>query len=288
MRSMAQTHTEQLVYTQSEDGYLLEGALFTPSEREDGKLPVVWMHGFTGRFYEQHTVAIGRRLAARGHVFVTGNNRGHHLGATIVNQRGGADLRGGGWWELFDQCPFDYAAWIGFAVGLGFPRVVLAGHSLGAVKAAYYQGTRRDERVAALISASGPVRMGLRLREAADRVRLAERLVAEGRGQDLLPPDPRGRITSAQTLVARLGAGMDVYGVEQPDAPLAQICCPVLFVLGSEEPEIGTEADLPLLRRKARSASAVETLYVEGADHVYHGRELVVADGVGDWLERPA
>ena len=115
---MVQTHTEQLVSTESEDGYLLEGALFTPSQGEGGKLPVVWMHGFTGRFYEQHTVAIGRRLAARGHAFVTGNNRGHHLGATIVNLRGGEGLRGGGWWELFDACLFDYSAWIGFAVSL--------------------------------------------------------------------------------------------------------------------------------------------------------------------------
>ena len=30
------------------------------------------MHGFTGRFYEQHQVAIGRRLADTGHTFITG------------------------------------------------------------------------------------------------------------------------------------------------------------------------------------------------------------------------
>lgn len=285
---MTETHTEQLVSTDSEDGYLLDGALFRPNDGGQGKLPVVWLHGFTGRFYEQHTVIIGRRLAARGRVFVSGNNRGHHLGANLVNVHGGEDRRAGAWWEEFDECPFDYSAWIGFAVRLGFPRVVLAGHSLGAIKAVYYQGTCQDERVAALISASGPVRVGRRLAAAPERVHLAERLVAEGRGQDLLPPDAGGRITSAQTLVSRARTNLDVYGLDRADAPLAHIRCPVLFVLGSEEPDVGTAADLPLLRQNARSASAVETLYVEGANHVYRDRALAVADGIGNWLDRLA
>src|SRR5918912_346151 len=78
---MAVEPTEKLVSTETEDGYVLEGAQFTPADGGRARLPIVWMHGFTGRFYEQHTVAIGRRLAARGHVFITGNNRGHDLGA---------------------------------------------------------------------------------------------------------------------------------------------------------------------------------------------------------------
>ncbi len=165
---------------------------------------------------------------------------------------------------------------------LGFPRVVLAGHSLGAVKAVYYQGTHQDERVAALISASGPVQFGQWISEATERVRLAERMVAEGRGDELLPPDAGRRITSAQTFLSGARTNLDVYGLERADTPLAHIRCPVLFVLGSEEPHIGTPADFPLLRSNARAASAVETLYVKGADHQYRGRELAV----GDWFER--
>jgi pimeloyl-ACP methyl ester carboxylesterase len=283
---MADAHREQLVYTGSEDGYLLEGVQFTPTGGGREKLPIVWMHGFTGRFYEPHTVAIGRRLAARGHVFVSGNNRGHHLGANLVNARGGQNLRAGAWWEIFDECVFDFAAWIGFAVDLGFPRVVLAGHSLGALKAVYYMGTRQDERVAALISASGPVRIQQRMREAGERVALAQRMVAEHRGGELLPDDGTPMSSSAQTLAARARVNMDMYGLDRDDAPLAQIRCPVLFVLGSNEPEIGSEADLTLLRAKASTSRSVDTLFVPGANHVYQGCELTVADGIGDWLGR--
>lgn len=281
---MTETVREKLVYTESEDGYLLEGAVFTPASGGRGHLPVVWMHGFTGRFYEQHAVAIGRRLAGRGHVFVTGNNRGHHLGANVANLRGGEPLRGGGWWERFEDAPHDLSAWVGFAVQLGFPRVVLVGHSLGALKVVHYMGNRGDERVAALVSASGPVRVGQRLREAGDRVALAERMVAAGRGQELLPSDGSPFVTSAEAMVSRVRADLDVYGLDAADPPVARVRVPLLYILGSDEPNIAVEADLPMLQRNAGAARGVETMYVEGADHLYRGREEIVADRLGDWI----
>ena len=277
---------EKLVYTESEDGYLLEGATIAPDDGGRDKLPVVWMHGFTGRFYEQHTVAIGRRLAERGHLFVTGNNRGHHLGANVVNKRGGEHMRGGAWFEKFDESPRDYAAWIGFAVALGFPRVVLVGHSLGAIKAVHYVAERQDERVAALVSASGPIHIGGRIRQATEQVALAEKMVAEGRGLEIVPSEIAPMSVSAQTVLARARTNMDVYGIYGDDKPIARVRCPVLFVLGSNEPNIAVQADLPTLVANAGASSRADTLYVEGADHVYTGRELAVADGIGDWLEQ--
>jgi pimeloyl-ACP methyl ester carboxylesterase len=120
------------------------------------------------------------------------------------------------------------------------------------------------------------------------RFALAEQMVARGHGADLLPPDGGGRITSAQTLVWRAQFGLDPYGFQDPgaDAPLAHIHCPVLFVLGSEEPEIGRKEDLPMLQQNARSATSADTVYVESADHVYRGHESQVADAIADWLER--
>ncbi len=281
---MSDAHREQLVYTETDDGYLLEGAVFTPADGGNQQLPIVWIHGFTGRFYERHTVAIGRRLAARGHVFLTGNNRGHHLGANIVNLRGGPDLRGGGWWENIADCVHDYPAWIRFACELGFERVVLAGHSLGALKAVYYMGTCEDERVAALISASGPLRTWQRFRNDPDRLDLAKRMVSEGRGAALLPDDGTPWSTSAQTHLWRAQLDMDVYGIERRDPPLAAVTCPLAIVLGSEEPEIATEADLPTVVANARAAASTHTIYVQGADHLYRGHELEVADALADWI----
>lgn len=284
--AMSDAHTERLVSAVTEDGYVLEGAQFTPVEVASAGTVVVWMHGFTGRFYEQHTVAIGRRLADRGYTFVTGNNRGHDNGTFVHREDRGQSLVAGAWWEDIRDCRFDLAAWIGFACQLGAPRVVLAGHSLGAMKAVWYMGTCQDERVSGLISASGPLRIWQRMAQDPARLATARRLVSEGRGGELLPADDGGRVTSAATLVHRSESGADVYGLENPnaDVPLSKVRCPVLFVLGSEEPEIGRAEDLPVLKRNARSTPSSETIYVEGADHVYHDREHVVADAIANWL----
>ena len=281
-------HTEWLVTTETEDGLVLEGAQFSPVQGSPSgtDTTVVWMHGFTGRFYEQHTVAIGRHLADRGYTFITGNNRGHDNGAFIHRADRGQSLSAGAWWEDIRDCRFDLSAWIGFASESGASRVVLAGHSLGAMKVVWYMGTSNDKRVSGLISASGPLRIWQRIAQDPERLSTAKRLVDEGRGGELLPTDPGGRVTSAQTLVWRAELGADVYGFQQPDAvaPLGNIRCPILFVLGSEEPEIGRAEDLPTLKRNARSAPNTETVYVQGADHVYHDHEQEVADAVASWL----
>jgi hypothetical protein len=47
---------------------------------------------------------------------------------------------------------------------------------------------------------------------------------------------------------------------------------------------IGTEADLATLKRNATGAPRVDTAMIEGADHVYTGRELVVANVLVKWL----
>ena len=87
----------------------------------------------------------------------------------------------------------------------GLAKVVLAGHSLGASKTVTYMGTHQDEHVAALISASGPLRMWERLVNDSKRIRHAEQLVNDGRGEDLLAPDAGGRARHqrANTRVAR-------------------------------------------------------------------------------------
>jgi hypothetical protein len=142
--------------------------------------------------------------------------------------------------------------------------------------------------VSALISASGPFRLFQRHLDDPHRLAEAERMVANGRGGDLLPRDPTGRMTSAQTLVWRAQFGLDPYGLQpgMADPPVGQIRCPILFVLGSEEPEIGRQEDLATVKRNARQSASADSVYIEGADHVYRNREPAVADGILEWLNR--
>lgn len=281
--------SEEIVWIRTDDGIRHDGVVIRPTGPPTGTA-VVWMHGFTGHFSEPHQITIGRYLAERGHLFVSGNNRGHHHGASL-GQREGTPLMGGAWWELVSESWLDVKAWLDFAETLRPARLVLAGHSYGALKVTWYQGERQDPRLAGLISASGPVRPPGRRPELGEPLALAQRMVAEGRGLDLLPFGSTGRpggTLSAQTLVDREKSLVDVYGVESGDSPLSKVRCPFLAILGTNEPQIGSPADLDMLKRNARSSSRADTALIEGADHVYTGREEAVAQAIYEWLGRLA
>jgi pimeloyl-ACP methyl ester carboxylesterase len=224
---------------------------------------------------------IGRAVAEAGYTYVTGNNRGHDVG-TWIRPRDGETRLAGGAWEMFDESPRDIAGWIDFAVGLGFPRVVLLGHSLGALKVAYYQGARQDPRVIGLIAASPPVRAGW---IDPDMLATAEKMVADGRGLELIHQGVGGPfVVSAQTRLNRYRADVDVYGFFRPPGVVAAITCPILALYGSEEPNVGTEADLATIRRNATRSAGVTTAMIAGADHVYTAHEADTAAVVVKWL----
>jgi pimeloyl-ACP methyl ester carboxylesterase len=277
--------TEEIVWIRTDDTVEHDGVVMRPSGSPTGTV-VVWMHGYTGRFSEPHQTRIGRYLAARGHVFVSGNNRGHDFGARLGVP--GGDFRlGGGWWELVSEAWLDIKAWLDFASATLSPRrLVLAGHSYGAVKVTWYQGERQDGRLGGLISASGPVRPPSRRPELGEPLSAAERMVAEKRGLELLPMGGGGRADalSAQTLVDRAKSLVDVYGMESHDAPVSKVRCPFLAILGTREPQIGSPADLERIKGNARSSSLAATALIEGADHWYHDREDAVAEAIAAWL----
>ncbi|HEV8636550.1 MAG TPA: hypothetical protein VG370_20210 [Chloroflexota bacterium] len=114
---------------------------------------------------------------------------------------------------------------------------------------------------------------------------LAERMVAEGRGDELLPYGMLGPGFTTRTAAAYLDylrALPDVFGAASADPPIAQVRCPVLAFFGTQEPERGAAADLDLIRRNARAAR-VDTRLVEG-DHGYTGHEEAAADVIADWM----
>jgi dienelactone hydrolase len=278
--------TEEIVWITTDDGIEHDGVVMRPTGPATGTV-VVWMHGFTGHFSEPHQIRIGRYLAERGHLFVSGDNRGKHFGASLGVYEGPLRM-GGAWWELASESWIDIKAWLDYAATTFAPqRLVLAGHSYGAVKVTWYQGERQDPRLAGLISASGPVRPPSQRPElGGEALALAKRMVAEGHGLDLLPFGSTGRpgSLSAQTVVDRAQSLVDTYGMDGGDSPLGKIRCPVLAILGTKEPAIGAPEDLATLKRNARSAASADTALIEGANHLYQGCEEAVAKAIYDWL----
>ena len=288
MTTTTVSYSEELVWIESEDELELAGAVIRPVGRAPRSVAAIWVHGATSRFYGPAHVQIGRELAKAGYVFVTGNNRGHLLGANLLRrggpQLGGEQLLGGTLWERFEESPRDIGAWVTFTMGLGVQDVVLIGHSYGGVKIVYYQAQRQDPRVVGLVLASpGPIDL-LRLREP-DLMEDAQRLVAEGRGSELLPPQSDGQPrSSAQTYLDRTTAVIDVFGAETSNPAIAQVSGPVLAFYGTREDQATAAAALERIRRQV-AGGRVETRLIEGAVHSYLRTESAVASAIAEWMD---
>jgi dienelactone hydrolase len=281
---MTSAPTEEIVWIESEDGIRLDGAVHRPAAGTPKPIAVVQVHGHTGRFSHPGHIRIGRGLAGHGYVSVSGNNRGWAFGEATA-RRGERVVIGGGW-ERFHEAPLDIGAWVDFAMGLGARGVALLGQSYGGPKVVFYQAQRQDPRVAAVICAS-PGSVTDVMTATADAVALAEQMVAEGRGQDLLPwGSHRGSTLSAQTLLDRAPANrptFDVFGVYTPSPAVGRITCPLLAFYGANE-NLGMP-ELERIRRAAAAAPRVDLRIFEGADHAYTGREQEVASAVAAWLD---
>lgn len=289
---MEHGYTEEQVYTSSEDGVLLAGMITRPAEEAAGSAVFIFIHGYPVSSSLPFTSKIGRALVVgHGHTFLAANTRGHDIG-TWLFRKDEQLMLGGAWWEIFDESPRDLAAWVGFAVRRGLQRVVLVGHSFGALKVVYYQAERQDPRVLGVVAAAPGMRprcWGTARRPTPERTRLAERRVSEGRGLDLLPWDPYGSplgTASAQTYLSWVRAdNLDLFGKHTSDAAIGKIRCPLFACYGTNDEDTGTEADLEMIRRNAKAATRVETRMFEGADHGFIGYHDELAAALAAWAD---
>ena len=271
---------EETVYTDAEDGVLLQGTLTLP-EVETGPT-AVYIHGYNVSANLPFITRIARELAVRGHACLAANTRGHDL-ATWLFRKDRQTMIGGAWYERFDESPRDLAAWITFAHARRARPVILIGHSFGALKAVHYQASKADPRVGAVVVAAAPVRRYAR--QDPEREKLAATLVEQGRGLELLPWSDAETLlgtTSAQTYHSWRGHTFDLFGVETAEPAIARLRCAVFAIYGSND-VTATADDIALIERNARSAERRGVEIVEGGDHGFVGVEDAFADRVSRW-----
>ncbi len=282
----------ELVYAQASDDIVNGGAFFIPPADTAKPVAVIWVHGWGVNFYSRTYVRVRRALADLGYPCVTVNTRMHDIG-TVAGYRDGKRLRGGGYWGVPSEAVRDIAAWIDFAGDRGFDKVILVGHSAGWAVVRAYQGEKQDPRVVGLVLASGGVRAYAPPSDPDQRAEAA-RLIADGRGDDLLriPNRPFPAFISAATFLddantpAEYG---DFFGEKTPNPAVNKVRCPLLAFFGTRESDIGTEADLELLKscvqRQPSGPRSVDTIMIRGADHMYSGEEEQVARTIATWAD---
>ncbi|KXK10420.1 MAG: Alpha/beta hydrolase family protein [Microgenomates bacterium OLB23] len=281
-------------HTTTEDELILQGLLYEPDNKAD-KL-ILHIHGMGGNFYENRFLdAMSQAYTDNDWALLVPNTRGHDIiadfplaGETEKYKRIGNSL------EIFEECLLDLKAWIMFAEERGYKDIVLQGHSLGAVKVAYYQAKTNDKRISKLILASPPDMVGLAEddKNHQKHMVLSKSMVQEGKGDTFLPDLLWDWYwLSAKTYLdfGERGNEIDVFNTydKQAQSILSEISIPVLaFLGGKDDAAIMPIADaLEVIKNKATACSQFDTHIVEDAPHSYFGHEEEVADLVMKWLK---
>lgn len=285
--------------TLTRDGLELQGFLATP-EAGHARTSVLHVHGLAGNFYENRFIDhVAEGTVRLGINFLTINTRGRDYISDFFWEKpdGTTDYKQiGGIYEMFDESVLDIEAWVEFLVSRGIERIILQGHSHGALKITYYMYAAKDLKVRGLILLSPSDDFGRQRERLGDRfdeaLHVAERMIAEGKGADLMPEGYFHYPVSAATYmdIFKQDSHLKIFNLSRTDATespeLASVGVPVLTVVGSVNEEfVGTpQAYLAGLRDLMAAAASFDGHVIEGAPHNYLHFERQLAQRIEGWL----
>ena len=288
----------ELVTTMTSDRVRLDGFYCEPGRQTEDdisrtavKLPVdgaVIIHGLSGNFYKSRLLKhLASQTLKHGLPTVMANTRGHdYLNSTA--RMGRAQTLGTAV-EDVSESKFDLHAWAEFLADKGCKRVLLLGHSLGAIKSLFAQAHNPHPAVAALacLSATRLSETALLASEKGETFKewldKARGLVESGRGEELMFVSfPFPTWMSAAAYARKYGSGENLNWVRY--ASLVSV--PTLCVFGqiemNENPAfMGMQDDLNEIT-EAYSNFHVEI--IESADHFYSARALAASEKIMEWL----
>ena len=278
----------ELLDARTSDGITMSGALaepdhpVSPPPRFDAAL---MLHGAAATFYDAFYRNFSAALVARGTATLRANNRGHD----VVNRGDGRGRFMGVALEAIEDCVLDIRAWLDVLEARGYGRILLFGHSLGAIKAAYYLATEHDPRVTACVLASPPrfnterMLASERGPEFAATITAAEAEVASGRPGAFIPTTyPRREFAGAAAYLAKYTTGtrFDVF------EHVVNIRVPVLALTGSDELADPNFRDHPAAYAAARTRKDDLTAeIVPDGDHFYNRAQTFAVDRLLAWID---
>ena len=276
----------ELVSLLNDDGLRLDGAFYPPTEDADRAGPVdavLLIHGSRGNFYDGATKSMAEDLSAQGYACLPLNTNAHD---TAWYNPGSREFKGNAFEVLADTC-IDLRAGIDHLTERGYRRIGLLGHSMGAVRVAYYAATQDDGRVATVVPVS-PVRLSYSYfmesedaEEFAANIEIAHRLIAEGEPEGLFRVGhPIPQLFSAASFLDKHGPEEKYNLIDHAHG----IRVPMLTLNGSLETHSRLRDMAQDLAAAAANSPKAETLMVEGGEHSLVNRTTEASDAVLKWL----
>jgi pimeloyl-ACP methyl ester carboxylesterase len=255
------------------DGVLLDGILYQPAAHPH-PAAFLLVHGFGGNFYEAFFPPLAQAVARQGYVCLALNMRDHDTGPKVSD---------------FRDNEADIAAGAAYLRKLGFPKLVLLGHSMGTNRVLYFHAATRDSGTLATVLVAGPGNLfqwnvwQFGQEKAQTTVSEALKLQAAGQEQQLMLVDlgPLGKaLYTARYLLSLRGPDAR----SDPYKNIQNVSNPILIVQGTAD-RLVEQGIADRLKRAAKPGVRVDLIYLDGADHAFKGQEAVLAQRILAWLK---
>ena len=262
-----------------------------PSSPIDPQLTIdscICVHGTGGSFYSSTLFeSVTKRLASLGVPVLQVNTRGHDLMTTLATSPG--SRRQGAAYELVDDCRHDILAWTSWLVNQGRQRIVLIGHSLGAIKCIYALAYEPNPSICRLVAVSPPrlshshFLSGPRRDDFRRTFDTAQQHVQAGNPTALM------KVKFPLPMIITASGYVEKYGPEERYNILRflkLLRCPALVTLGGMEMEqnVAFHGLATAIEQLSTLSGSISVNVVSSADHFYTGLHDELIRDVRAWL----
>ncbi|MDE1865681.1 MAG: alpha/beta hydrolase [Candidatus Micrarchaeota archaeon] len=281
----------EFIRVTTSDNLILQGLFSEPKASTDSV--ILHIHGMSGNFWENGFIkTMLSEYPKNGVAFLTVETRGSEV-IRFFGKTDGNFVKIGNAYEIFEECTKDIQAWIDLLSKNGYKRIYLQGHSLGCSKIAYYQSTKNDRRVKALLFISAADMLGLVLNPRdlplhTRHIAESENLVGKGKGGELLPDALWAtNQVSAKTYLNFFSktaktAIFNYYDAKLGFATIKTITIPMLSIFGTKDDGIVTDPykSNEILKENAIKSPKFVGVVFDGAQHSYAGFEDQIVESV--------
>jgi len=267
-----------IIDIKNSQGIILKGCLFDVSHKD---ICVLFVPGMAGNIIENKFIQIlAEEFQKKGIGFVCGHNQGsfHIVDLPCDNQE--EFVRKGVAFEKFDDCISDIDAYINFIIKLGYKRIVLIGHSLGANKVIYYLSHNKSNLIKCYVLLGAP--------DMAEEVNLIvgkDKLIDEAK-KNIKNGEPDKMLSKLIWDYYILSSARFIDLIENEHShnlpitsgvgsfeQLKSIQLPLLAVAGERDDSCSNDIEKYLSVLIERSEFAGEQAIIKNAGHTYVGQE---------------
>jgi pimeloyl-ACP methyl ester carboxylesterase len=254
---------------------------------------MLYVDGMGGNFYRGFQFLLGGHANRNGIDFFSINHRGHDTVSRTKRLKNGK-LKGvtiGTQFEKFEDCIYDIAGAIKLLKKKGYKEIILAGHSTGCQKIAYYQYKTKDSSVRALVLLAPADDYNVDRKELGKNLKrifaLSNKLVKQKKGDTMIENALGFSAQRLQSVINLDRVEARLFNYNGGLKEFSSIKVPILAIFGSKE-EYKTkpvERCLKILEEKTNSKS-FSRLIIPGATHSFVKKEDEFAIPMMKWLKK--